>query len=179
MDFDSSAWYWTLAAILALVDAVFLLALARAIPRATFRGLRWPLALAVASCWSVLWASVWWSSAWHTSYGLLFPSWVRWLGPFLYAFVYVLLSFVFFRVALFLPGRPVVAYCLLGGLTSIPSNLMLIYGLDMLTRVPMMRAVSVAATMVEGCAEFVLYWCIFASISLLVRRGIERLLGRI
>ena len=179
MNPDSSAWYWTLAAILAFVDAVFLLVLSHAIARATFRTLRWPLALAVAFCWTTLWASVWWSSAWNTSYAFLFPGWVRWLGPFVYALVYVCLSFLFFRLALRLPGSPVVTYCLLGGLTSIPSNAALIYGLDMLKRVPMMREVSAAATIVQGCTEFVLYWGIFASISLLVRRTIERLLGRV
>lgn len=176
---ETSAWYWTLAAVMAGADVVFLLVLARVLPRSLFRGQRWPLALAVAGCWTVLWASAWWSAAWHDSYAYLFPNWVRWAGPFLYTALYVPLSFLLWQLALALRGSPVVSYCLLGGLSSLPANLILIYGFGMLERVPMMRHVSASATLVQGFTEFVLYWCIFASLSLAIRRAIERLLGRV
>jgi hypothetical protein len=173
----TATWYWTLAGVMGLADVVFLYALARVVPRTLFAKIRWPLALAVGACWTVLWAAIWWGSAWRESYGLLFPGWVRWLGPFLYAGISAVLSFAFWRLAMAFPGSPVVTFCLLGGLSSVPSNAWLVYRLEMLERVPLMRGVSAASTFAQGFAEFTLYWCISVSISLLFLRAILHFLA--
>ncbi|MBI3664127.1 MAG: hypothetical protein HY234_13905 [Acidobacteria bacterium] len=164
----TSETFWWSAVVLIIVDFSFLVFLAQRIHPARFQQLRWPLAASATIVWSVLWMGALWAY-WNVWSSYVFPSWARWLAPFL-GFFFGIFAATFWWLALRLPGRPAATFPLLGVLLSLPAHSIAIYGLGVLAKVPILQGVSRASVLVFGTLEHILYWCISLSFALLLRR---------
>jgi len=169
----TSELYWVAALVAALIDVGFVSLLAWRIQTSRFRQLKWALTGAGVIFWGTLWAYVLWSW-WELAYRYVFPSWARWLVPPSYGLIYGASGLGLWWLARILPGNPVVSFCLLGGLISLPGHLWAIYGLRMLEKVPILQGVSPASALVFGLFEFIFYWGIIIAIALLLRWAWKR-----
>ena len=167
----TSELYWASALVAALIDMGFVSLLAWRIQTEQFRQLKWALMGAGVIFWSTLWAYVLWICCWDWCYSHIFAGWARWLLPPSYGLMYGASGLALWWLALRLPGNPVVSFCLLGGLVSLPGHLRAIYGFRMLERVPILQGVSPSSALVFGVFEFILYWSIIMVIALLLERG--------
>jgi len=168
----TSELYWVAALVAALIDVGFVSLLAWRIQTSRFRQLKWALTGAGVIFWGTLWAYVLWDF-WELAYRYVFPSWARWLIPASYGLMYGACGFALWWVALRLPGNPVVSFCLLGGLISLPGHLWAIYGRRMLEKVPLLQGVSPASALVFGVFEFIFYWSVILVVAVVLRRGWE------
>lgn len=166
----TSDLYWVSALVTALIDGGFVLLLAWRIKPAQFRQLVWALVVASAIFWSMLWTAVLWGDLWDLAFRYVLPGWARWIYPF-YGLLHGVVGLALWWLAPRLPGNPVVNFCLLGGLESLPEHLWAIYGRRILEKVPLLQGVSPASALVFGVFEFIFYWSIIMSITVLLRRG--------
>lgn len=166
----TSELYWIATLVAALIDAAFVPLLAWRIERKRFRELKGALTSAGVIFWSTLWAYAMWNW-WDWAYRYVFPVWARWLVPPIYGLIFGVSGLALCWLALRLPGNPVVSFCLLGGLVSLPGHLWAIYGRRMLEKVPVLQGVSPASALVFGVFEFIFYWSTIMVIALLLRRG--------
>jgi hypothetical protein len=72
------------------------------------------------------------------------------------------------------PRLPGVAFCLLGGLVSLPGHTWAFYGRGMLEKVPVLRGVSDVSALVFGIFEFTAYFSFILLAASLVQRSRER-----
>jgi hypothetical protein len=136
----------------------------------TFRSLRWQsMGIASALFWSVL-ATVLISFAWDLYYSLFVPPWYRLAAPLGAILLYSVLGLGMRWVALKLPGHPVITFCLLGGLESIPEHAVGIYRFNIL-QIPLLQGDSPLAIFIFAYFEYVIFW----GIVLLLALGLERL----
>lgn len=168
----TSELYWTSALVAGLIDVGFVVLLAWRIRPHRFRQLKEALLVAGVFFWSTLWAWVLWSF-WDCCYIHVFPDWARWLIPPAYGLLFGTSGLALRWLALRLPGNPVVSFCLLGGLVSLPGHLWAIYGRRMLQKVPLLQGVSPSSALVFGVPEFIFYWSIIVVIAVLLRWGWE------
>lgn len=176
----TSEVYWISALFATLIDVGFVFLLAWRIGAGRFRQLKHALVIAGIIFWSTLWAWVLWSF-WDCCYSYVFPDWARCLIPPAYGFVFGSSGLALWWLALRLPGNPVVSFCVVGGLVSLPGHLWAIYGRKMLEKVPLLRGVSPSSALVFGVPEFIFYWSIIIVIAVLLRWASEwsrRLLQR-
>jgi hypothetical protein len=166
----TSTLMWRGTLIAAILDALLLSIVVRLAPPATFRKLKWSAPVVTAVVYAGLWAWVLWGSFWDLVYGYLFHPSARWLGPPAYGLLFGLAAAGFWRLALRLPGNPVVTFCVLGGLASLPGHLFAIYGRHMFELVPMLRGVSPLSALVFGIFEFIFYWSVITLIAVMVDR---------
>ncbi len=169
----TSELYWIAALVAALIDVGFVSLLAWRIQTSRFRQLKWAVTGAGVVFWGTLWAYALWSW-WELAYRYVFPSWARWLISPAYGLMYGACGFALWWLALRLPGNPMVSFCLLGGLISLPGHLRAIYGLRMLEKVPILQGVSPSSALVFGVFEFIFYWGIIIVIALLLRWAWKR-----
>jgi hypothetical protein len=160
---------WKAALIFAPVDAVFVALLAWSVDAATFRSLRRALVVTTTVFWFAMWLVMTSGVFWDSVYRYVFPAGARWLIPPLYGLLFGGVAWAFWRLALRLPGRPVVNYCLLGGVWGSLTHVWAIYR-GILEKPPMLRGASPVAAVVFPFFEFVLYWCITAFVALLAHR---------
>ena len=165
----TSGLYWASALVTAVIDLAFVALLAWRVQPERFRQLKWPLLGASLIFWISLWTSVvcW---CWDWCYRYVFPSWGHWVIPPVYGLIFGAMGLAFWWLALHLPGNPVATFCILGGLQSLPGHLWAIYGVRMLDKVPILRAVSPSSALVFGVFEFVFYWGVIVIIALVVVR---------
>lgn len=136
-----------------------------------FRALAWQsFGIAAALFWSVLAATLiaW---AWGFYYSRFMPAWYRIAAPLGAIMLYSMLSLLIRWAALRLPGNPVVVFCLLGGLESIPEHAVAIYRFDIL-QIPVLQGSTAASIIVFAYFEYAAYW----GVVLLLAVGIDRLL---
>lgn len=139
----------------------------------TFYSLRWQsIGIASALFWSLL-AVVLISFAWDSYYTLFVPSWYRLAAPVGAIMLYALLGQGIRWVAVNLPGHPVITFCFLGGLESIPEHAIAIYRFDIL-QIPLLRGDTPTAIFIFAFFEYIVFW----SITLYLAIGINRLLVR-
>lgn len=69
-----------------------------------------------------------------------------------------------------LPGNPVVAFCLFGGLEALAEHLVAIYGLDILERVPLLQGSDPLAVLAFSVPEYVAYWGVVLGLAALLAR---------
>ncbi len=169
----TSDLYWVSALVIALIDMVFVFVLAWRIPAKRFRELKWTATAAAVVFWASVWAYVLWYCCWNWCYSYVFPSWARWLIPPIYGSLYGASGLALWWLALRFRGNPVVRFCLLGGLVSLPGHLWAIYGRRMLQKVPLLQGVSPSSALIFGVFEFIFYWSIIMVIAVLLRRGRE------
>ena len=164
--------FWTSAVLVAALDVVLMSGLVWRIPRARFRGLKWPLAATAALLWGAFGAVLMWRF-WDVYYAYFYPGWVRWLAP-VYSLFYAGLALLFWWLALKLPGPPALSFPLLGGLESLWEHGWGIYVVGLLDKVPMLQGESPIAVLAFAVPEYVLYWGLVLCVAALVGWGWER-----
>jgi hypothetical protein len=171
--------FWLCALVTALMDIGLVLFLARRIQPDRFRRLHWAIVLAAAVFW-VSYGLLLFALAWESYYAKFLPdptnrSLVRSLLELL---IYPPLGLLLWWLALRLPGNPMVNFCLLGGLQSVPEHLWGIYGLGMLDQVPFLQQASPASVLAFAVPEYVLYWGSVLALAMWIQRGWQRFRGQ-
>jgi hypothetical protein len=160
---------WKAALIFAPVDAVLVSVLAWRIDARAFRSIKRTLVATTAIFWFAMWMVMTSGLFWESVYHYVFPAWARWFIPPAYGLLFGAVAWLFWQLALRLPGRPVVNYCLLGGLWGALTHLWAI-SRGILDKPPMLRGASPIAAVVFPIFEFILYWCITVTLAFLMQR---------
>lgn len=156
--------------VIAFLDLSLLLFLAWRIRPARFRQLTWALVGAAALFWGIFATILLWGF-WDWYYSYFYPAWTRWLAPMEAPLLYGAVGLALRWLAMRLPGNPVVNFCLLGGLESIPEHVWGIYGLKILDKVPVLQHTSPTSIFVFAVFEYILYWSIVLGIAALLRNS--------
>jgi hypothetical protein len=90
------------------------------------------------------------------------------------AWLYFLLGLLLRWAALRLPGNPIISFCLLGGLESVPEHAIAIYRFHIL-QIPFLQDTTAAAIFILAYFEYVVYW----SLALCLAIAVDRLLSHI
>lgn len=167
---------WESGLILALIDAALLLILSRQISPGRFRVLRWNIVGAAAVFWGVFALGLVWIF-WDSYYRYFYPAWFRGGIPLIAPLFYGLLAVAFHKLALRLPGNPVVSFCLLGGIESLLEHAIGIYRLGILD-VPMLQGSSPLSILLFAFPEYIFYWCIVIGLAALFQIGRRWFEGR-
>ena len=134
-----------------------------------FRALPWQsFGIAAALFWGLL-AALLLSYAWGFYYSLFAPSWYRFAAPLASVLIYSLVALLLRWAALRIPGNPVIWFCLLGGLQSIPEHALAIYRFGILD-IPFLRGTTAAAIFLFAYFEYVVYWGLALSLTIPVHR---------
>jgi hypothetical protein len=164
----TSALLWRGALVAAVIDVPLLVLVARAVPAAAFRQLKWQLATAAFLVYAVLWAAFGSVLYWDAVYALLFPAWFRWPLPIVYGALFGAAGLLFWRSSLAARRWPALWFCILGGLVSLVGH-----GIGIrrgLLRVPLLAEASATSALVFGVFEFIAYWCAIVGIAVVMRR---------
>ncbi|HNX49204.1 MAG TPA: hypothetical protein PLS53_03820 [Thermoanaerobaculaceae bacterium] len=179
LELQSDRAYWIAAAVMLVIDVVFLAALARRLPPSRLVVLRRMILLTSCAVWLVLHGAAFWGDAWGTAYGLVLPPAARWVMPLILTALYTIVTYLLLEWVPRLPGPPAVWFAVLGaGVQSIESVWEL-FGLDMLRVVPALQKVSAAAALSYGLVESVLLWAMILALAPLVRLALQSLLERL
>lgn len=136
-----------------------------------FHSLSWQsVGLAAALFWGAL-AALMIAYAWSFYYRLFVPPWYRFAAPLGALGLYAALGIFFRWAALRLPGNPVVWFCLLGGLESIPEHAIGIYRFEILA-LPILQGSSAASIFIFAFFEYMFYWGLVLGLAV----GVDRLL---
>jgi len=169
----TSELLWVSALVAALADVGLVVFLNWWIKAARFRQYKWVITGVSLVFWSGVWLYAMWGNWWELAYHHIFPTWARYVVPPSYGLLFGAVGMGIWWLALRLPGYPVVNFCLLGGLVSLPGHLWAIYGRAMLDKVPLLQTVSPASALVFGIFEFIVYWSFILVIAALLRGGWE------
>jgi hypothetical protein len=121
-----------------------------------FSAIGWkPLALGSGIFWGVL-GTILVLGFWESYYRHFAPSWARFEIPFIFI-LYAVIGLGLRWLALHLPGNPVLTFCLLGGIESIPEHALGIYGFHILD-ISILRGFSPASIFIFAFFEYVVYW---------------------
>jgi hypothetical protein len=160
----TSGQFWLYALVMVVVDAAFMLLLARRIQPGHFRKLRWPLTGTAALFWSIFGLALVWIF-WDSYYRYFYPAWFRSGGILVFVpVVFGMLALAFHWLALKLPGNPLLNFCILAGLESVLEHLVGIYGLKVI-QVPMLQGASPVSVLAFAFPEYIFYCCIVISIA--------------
>jgi hypothetical protein len=141
---------------------------------AQFRLLRWQaVGFSSALFWSVF-AGVMISYAWDFYYRYYAPSWDRIVAPLGAIVLYFLLGLLLRWAALRLPGNPIISFCLLGGLESVPEHAIAIYRFHIL-QIPFLQDTTATAIFILAYFEYTVYW----SLALCLAIAVDRLINYI
>jgi hypothetical protein len=139
-----------------------------------FRLLSWQVVgISSALFWSVFAGVMIWY-AWDFYYRYYAPSWDRIVAPLGAIVLYFLLGLLLRWAALRLPGNPIVTFCLLGGLESIPEHAIAVYRFHIL-QIPFLQDTTATAIFIFAFFEYTVYW----SLALCLAIAVDRLLSRI
>jgi hypothetical protein len=171
----TSEMFWLSALITALINVGFILFLARRIQRPRFRQLHWPVALAAGVFWTsyglMLFALTW--ESFYTKF-LPDPANRSLARSMLELLPYPIIGLALWWLAVRLPGNPVVSFCLLGGMQSLPEHLWGIYRLGMMDKVPFLQEASAASVLAFAMPEYTLYWGSILYIAMLIKSCQQR-----
>jgi len=159
---------WKAAFVFALADALFVTILVRRINPQMFRQIRSLVVLTSGIFWFIIWilmSTFYWEPVYH----YVFPAWARWLVPPVYGLLFALVALLFWWLSLRLPGRPVLNFCILGGLWGTATHL---WGISrgLIDKPPMLQGVSPVAVAVMPIFEFIFYWSVILTLSSLLYR---------
>jgi hypothetical protein len=158
-----SQFYWMSALVAALVDTVFVFFLVRWIDRARFQRLKIPLIVVASLVWCGIYTSGVWGF-WDMCYSFVFPDWVRWFVIF-FGLLMGGLAYIFWWLALKIPGNAVLIFVILAGLHSLPGHLNGIYRMGLMEKCPILTDVSIPSALVFGVFEFIFYWSVVMALS--------------
>lgn len=159
---------WKAAFVFALADALFVTILVRRISPQLFRQIRSLVVLTSGIFWFIIWilmSTFYWEAVYH----YVFPAWARWLVPPVYGLLFALVALLFWWLSQRLPGRPVLNFCILGGLWGTATHL---WGISrgLIDKPPMLQGVSPVAVAVMPIFEFIFYWSVILTLSALLYR---------
>lgn len=158
--------YWISALILIFFDSAIVLVLTRMIKPSRFSQIQWEIVIATAVFFSSLWSFVLtWGWSWFYSY--IFPTWIPPLAP-TFGLVYAVIGYAMYRLAKYLPGNPVVYFCVLGGVEGFITHLWVVFGIGVIEKVPMMHGVSQASVLIFATFEKTFYWSIILLMALVI-----------
>ena len=160
---------WHGALLFALTDAVFVPLLVWRIGSDLFHQVKWGLVVSAGFVWFGIWS---WAigNFWETVYSYVFPTWGRYLIPPAFGLLMALVALGLWTLALWPRLNPVVGYCLFGGLWGVLTHIWAIYR-GIVTKPPMLLGASPVAAVVIAFFEYMFYWCVILSLSVLVRWG--------
>jgi hypothetical protein len=165
----TTAILWRGTAVFAIADLALLSALGGRVTRSRFHELRGTVLVVTAVFWFVLWLSLASLLDWDSVYSYVFPPWSRWLLPVGQAALTTGVAAVAVALASRLPGRPVVTYCLLGGVWGSVAHVWAVFR-GIVEKPPILQGASPLAAVIVAFFEFTLYFCAIIGISLLIRR---------
>jgi hypothetical protein len=158
---------WRATIIATLIDVPLLFLVARWISSELFYKLKWYLVGAAFVVYAVLWGTFGSVYYWDAVYKVIFPAWFRWLLPLVYGLLFGALALAFWRVSILMTRWQVIWFSLFGGLMSILGHSI---GISLgLLRVPLLAEVSVISALMFGVFEFIFYWCLIVSLSVVTR----------
>jgi hypothetical protein len=166
----TTSLFWKAILLSAAIDLVLVGLLAWRTNRQRFRRLGRTVALVSLVFWGCMWLYAVWGPWWNLAYRFIFPEWGRFFIPPLYALLFGAAGFGIWWLAQHIPGHPVVNFCLLGGLLSLPGHLVAIYACEMFEKVPLLREASPAVALLFGIFEFTAYFGLILALALLVDR---------
>lgn len=158
---------WKGALAFALIDILMVSVLTRTVSTDIFRRLNFHLPLFMALFFSLLFGIVVSMIFWDTVYGYLFPAIARWIIPPAYGILFAFVGILFYRLSLYLHFKPVLVFCLLGGLWGFLTHLLAIHR-GVLEKPPMLRGTSPAAALTLTTFEFIFYWSACLGITYLI-----------
>ncbi len=158
---------WKAALIFALIDIVFISVLAKFVKPDDLKKMKWRLVVVMFCYFFFLFGLIMSYIYWDSVYSYVFPLWFRWIIPPSYGLLFALIGLLFWWLAFRLPGNPVVNFCLLGGLWGIATHVLAI--LRGILETPMLLGSSPMAALTIATFEFIFYWCVCLTISVLIR----------
>ncbi len=126
------------------------------------------LAVASALFWGLL-ATVLVFTFWESYYSQFISSGQRWLILLGAISVYPLWSLFLKWLALRLPGNPVAAFCLLGGLQSFPEHAIAIYRSEILD-LPILQGSTPLSIFIFAYFEYLVFWSLVLALALVLQR---------
>jgi hypothetical protein len=161
---------WQGALIFALIDAVFVAFLIRSIEPARLREIKWALITVMAIFFCGLFGILASYIFWELVYQYVFPAWARWIMPPVYGLLFAAIGLLFWWLSFRIRGNAIANFCLLGGLWGIISHLWAIYR-GILDKPPMLQGASPVAAVVVAAFEFIFYWCVCLSLTILFQQA--------
>ena len=137
-----------------------------------FRLMAWQsFGVASALFWGVF-AALIVSFGWNFYYKLFVPDWYRFTAPIGAVVLYSAIAILFRWITLRLPGNPVIWFCMLGGIESIPEHTVGIYRFHIL-EIPILAGSSAASLFIFAFFEYVIYWGLVLALAIGVERAIK------
>ena len=169
----TSETLWLGTIIFAAIDVFFVLILAWRVNPATFRRLKWLLAITTAIFFCGIWT---WGfiNFWDSIYHYVFPAWAHWLIPPTFGLLYAGISLLYWWLAVRLRGNAVVNFCLLGGLWGMITHLFAV-SIGIVSKPPALQGAAPVAAVVFAIFEFMFYWCVILSMTTLLNYLWQRL----
>lgn len=163
----TSELMWRVALVMALIDTPLLILAARCVSPDLFRKLKWYLSGTALFVFAAIWGALGSVLFWDTVYQAIFPQWSRWLLAPGFGLLDGVLALVFWRVSLRAARLQVVWFILLGGLASLVGHSL---GVGRgLFRVPLLAETSVTSALTFGVFEYIFYWWLIVSLSVVGR----------
>lgn len=163
------------ALVFALMDAVYVSLLVWRVKEDTFRKLRWPTPIAAALVWFGIWS---WAigNFWETVYSYVFPPWAQTWVPWIAFVAAGIVALGLWTLSLRIKWKPVLVYCLLGGLLGSLTHIWAVYR-GVVTKPPMLQGASPFSAVAFAFFEYILYWCVILTLALIldwIRKKLKR-----
>jgi hypothetical protein len=154
------------ALLFALMDAVFISLLVWRVKEETFRRLKWLFVIAAALVWFGIWS---WAigNFWETVYAYVFPPWAQTWTPWIAFVTAGVVALALWTLSLRVKGKPVLTYCLLGGVLGSLTHLWAVYR-GVVTKPPMLQGASPLGAVIFAFFEYILYWCVILTFALIL-----------
>lgn len=171
--------YWVATGVMLALDAVLLALLVRRLPGSELIAHRRMVLVTSFLVWLVLHVAVFWGDAWGETYALVLPPAARLVLPLFLTVAYTVVAKLLLDWVPRLPGPEVLWFCGLGAAVQSLEGAWELFGLEMLHRVPSLRAVGAPPLLAYGFAESVMLWCTILALAPLVHRMAQALLDRL
>lgn len=152
--------------IFALIDAVYIPILVWRVKEETFSRLKWPLVISAALVWFGIWS---WAigNFWETVYSYVFPAWAQ-IWVLRIAFIVAgVVAFVLWALSIRIKSKPVLIYCLLGGVLGSLTHIWAVYR-GVVTKPPMLQGASPLGAVILAFFEYIFYWCVILTLALIL-----------
>lgn len=168
---------WKGSLLFAIIDVFLVSFLSRLIKTEDLLRIKYKLIIVMAIFFCLLFGSIVSIVFWDSVYSYVFPAWMRWIIPPSYGLVFSLAGLFFFWLAFHLPLKPVIAFCILGGLWGLITHILAIQR-GILEKPPMLQGANSFAALTIAIFEFIFYWSICLSIAYLFSLFSSKLLKK-
>jgi hypothetical protein len=162
----TSKLFWNATTITIIIDILLILLIVRLVSPELFTKLKWFLSFSAFFVYSLIWLIFGSYMFWDEAYGLIFPSWSRWLLPLGFGLLYGLLALAFWYISKYISRWQPVCFVILGGLMSLVGH-----GVGIsrgLFQIPLLANASAISMLTFGIFEFIFYWCSIICLSLFI-----------